>query len=269
MEKDAFKFSGSLAANSEQYLGAVMFEPSAIELVSRIKSPETINSILEIACGTGRVTRQLRERFNPPVKLVATDISADMLSVAQSTLNDPSIEFGIADAQALSFADNSFDLVVFQYGLMFLPDKKKGLSEALRVLKPGGRFIATTWDKTENTPLLNLLFNQIILPNFQPEDNKRLLTPFSLHDPVILTEWMQETGFKHTEVNKVTFKSGAVSPEHVANGYFRKHAIGQEVLAADPGKFEAMAQKIQKSVSLQFGSEVVSDFSAVFMTGEK
>jgi ubiquinone/menaquinone biosynthesis C-methylase UbiE len=269
MEKNSFKFYGSLAASYEQYLGPVLFEPSAIELVSRIKSPGTISAVLEIACGTGRVSRHLRERFKPHVKLIATDLSADMLGIAKSTLNDPSIEFRVEDAQNLSFADNSFDLVIFQYGLMFLPDKLKGLSEALRVLKPGGRLIATTWDKTETMPLLKLLFNDIILPNFPPEEAKRLLTPFSLHDPEMLAGMMKEAGFKHIAVDNVRMQSGAATPEDIASAFFRKHAIGQEVLAADPGKFEAMSQKIQKSVSLKFGSEVVSKLSAFFITGEK
>lgn len=269
MEKDAFKFSGSAAANYDQYLGPVLFEPYATELVSRIKSPEKAVSVLEIACGTGRVTQHLRRLFQFPAKLTASDLSADMLAVAQSKQDDDAIELRVEDAQNLSFPDNSFDLVVMQFGLMFLPDKKKGLSEIFRVLKPGGRFIITTWERSENVPLINLVFRENILPNFKPEDTGRLLVPFSLHDPTVLIGWAQETGFTDVNVDKVRLPSGAASPEHVVNAFFRKHSLGQELLAADAGQYEYVAQKMQKAIKAKFGDIVVAQLTAFFLTGEK
>jgi SAM-dependent methyltransferase len=181
MEKDAFKFSGEAAANYDHYLGPLLFEPYAIDLASKLNMAG-VHSVLEIAAGTGRVTKHLRNHFGQNVKLTASDFNADMLQVAKNKLLTESIEFKVEDAQALSFPDQSFDLVVCQFGLMFLQDKKKGLREALRVLKPGGTFIFNTWDKTENVPMLKIIFNDTILPFFKGEDTSRFLVPFSLNN---------------------------------------------------------------------------------------
>ncbi len=269
MEKDAFKFSGELALNYDRYLGPMMFEPYAVDLVSRINT-EGVKAVLEIACGTGRVTRHLRNHFAPDVELIATDFNADMMSVAEGKLNDGSVVFGIEDAQNLSFADNTFDLVVCQFGLMFLQDKKKGLSEALRVLKPGGRFIFNTWDKTENTPLLKLVFNDIILPYFKDEDTSRFLIPFSLFDASVLKDWMEETGFVGVETNRVSLKTGAPSAEEIVNGYFLKHALGSAVAAKNPADVDIVAREMEKQVIMQFGeTNLELQFSAILISGKK
>jgi len=269
MEKDAFKFSGELALNYDRYLGPMMFEPYAVDLVSRINT-EGVKAVLEIACGTGRVTKHLRNHFAPEVKLIATDFNADMMNVAEGKLNDGSVVFGIEDAQNLSFADNTFDLVVCQFGLMFLQDKKKGLSEALRVLKPGGRFIFNTWDKTENTPLLKLIFNDIILPYFKDEDTSRFLVPFSLFDAALLKGWMEETGFVNVETNQVLLKTSAPSAEEIVNGYFRKHALGAAVTAKNPADFDVVAAEMEKQLIAQFGeTDIKLRFSANLVSGIK
>ncbi len=269
MQKDAFKFSGELALNYDRYLGPLMFEPYAVDLVSRINT-EGVKAVLEIACGTGRVTKHLRNHFAPEVKLIATDFNADMMSIAESKLNKGSVVFGIEDAQNLSFTDNSFDLVVCQFGLMFLQDKKKGLSEALRVLKPGGTFIFNTWDKTENIPLLKLIFNDIILPYFKDEDTTRFLVPFSLFDTSILKGWMEEAGFADVETNRVLLETGAPSAEEIVNGYFRKHALGGAVMAKNPADFDIVAGEMEKQVIARFGGiNIELQFSAILVSGKK
>src|SRR6266542_1432540 len=98
----AFDFSGSIPHHYEQYLGPMFFEPYAIEVSKRIDS-SSVHLALEIASGTGRVTRYLRERIPATSKLVASDISEDMLSVAKKKLRDFDIDWQIIDAQQLPF----------------------------------------------------------------------------------------------------------------------------------------------------------------------
>jgi len=268
-ENNAFKFSGQAAANYDRYLGPILFEPYAIELVSRLSANGTV-SILEIACGTGRVTRHLRKKFGPPVKLVASDLSADMLEVAKNKFNDPAIEFRIEDAQNLSFPDNSFDLVICQFGIMFLPDKQKGLREALRVLKPGGKFIFSTWDGTENVPLLKLIFNDTILPLFDSEDAARLTVPFAFHNPDMLKNWMNNAGFKDVTASRFILSSGCKLPEDIVTAYVHKHSLGQEILAKHPGNYESICQKLEQDVAEKFGNEDLNfELAAFFVSGEK
>jgi ubiquinone/menaquinone biosynthesis C-methylase UbiE len=279
MAKDAFRFSGEGAINYDRYLGPLLFEPYALDLASKIDASNlsssdlassSLSSVLEIACGTGRVTRHLRRVLNKDTRLVATDFNADMLQVAKSQLEDLSIDFQVEDAQNLSFPENSFDLVVCQFGLMFLKDKPRGLSEALRVLKPGGTFIFTTWDKTDNIPLLKLLFNDLILPCFKDEDTSRFLIPFSLFDPPLLEIWMKEANFSDVTISRVTLLSHAPTPQPIIDGFFLKHSLGKEVLEKSPADFNELIPKMEEQIIRQFGSANISfDLSAFYVSGKK
>src|SRR5581483_157748 len=114
-------YSGLISENYDRYLGPYIFEPYARHLTEYAASgaprPQTI---LEIACGTGRVTRHLQKTF-PHARLIATDVSSDMLTIARRLTPDTNIDWQTADAQALPFDDHSFDLVICQFGLMFVP----------------------------------------------------------------------------------------------------------------------------------------------------
>ncbi len=270
MAISSFKFSGEAAWNYDRYLGPVLFEPFARYLVSGLTGYEKVTDVLEIACGTGRVTRHLSSHFKPPIKLTASDLSSDMLEVAKSVLDNPSIDFRVEDAQNLSFPDHSFDLVICQFGMMFLADKKKGISEALRVLKPGGLFIFSTWDKTAHIPILKLVFNDVIVPYLGEEDPARLLVPFSLFNPEQLVAWMQEAGFEYAESKRIVLPSSAPSPDGIVNGLFVKHSLGQQVLENDPEKYKEMLEKITEGISREFGNAAVTfELAAFFNTGRK
>jgi ubiquinone/menaquinone biosynthesis C-methylase UbiE len=267
--KEAFKFTGQDAENYDHYLGPILFEPYGRYLASKIGT-ENIKSVLEIACGTGRVTRHIREALPPHIKLYATDISNDMLNVARRELDNDGIDFSVEDAQDLSFADNSFDLVICQFGMMFLPDKKKGLTEILRVLKPGGKLMCFTWDDTLNMPLFKLLVNDLILPHFDDEDTTRFFVPFSLHDPVVLEDMMKNGGFKNTEISRVVLKSGSSSPKNIVTGLFAKHPLGKEIMLKEPSAFEPIAQKFEEEITTRFGVvDTEFDLSAFLTSGEK
>ncbi len=74
---------------------------------------------------------------------VATDFAARKFSKSKR------LEWELADAATLQFEDESFDLVVCQFGLMFVPDKVTAVRETYRVLKPSGRFVFNLWDASE------------------------------------------------------------------------------------------------------------------------
>lgn len=134
-------FEGSIPVNYDRYLGPFLFEPFALNLLQKLPI-KALNKVLEIACGTGRVTKHLTGSLTEDGTLTATDLNPDMLSVAKENLHDPRIKWMQADAQHLSFDDAIFDTVVCQFGVMFFPDKLKAFKETYRVLKPGGRFFS-------------------------------------------------------------------------------------------------------------------------------
>ncbi|HXA72004.1 MAG TPA: class I SAM-dependent methyltransferase, partial [Stellaceae bacterium] len=137
-------FAGSIPALYDRHLGPMLFEPYALDMAERVArlAPKRV---LEIAAGTGIVTRALSQKL-PTVPIVATDLNQPMLDHAAARLSSERITWRQADAQALPFDDASFDVLVCQFGVMFFPDKAKAFSEARRVLAPGGRFLFNVWD---------------------------------------------------------------------------------------------------------------------------
>ena len=137
MSQQAFTFSGEAAKNYDQYLGPFLFEPSALMLSALV--PEHFKGkVLELAAGTGRLTQHLVRRLANPEQLFVTDLNPDMLAIAKEKLDHGGLQFQAEDMQQLSFEDQSFDLVICQYGVMFPPDKAQVFREMQRVLKPGG-----------------------------------------------------------------------------------------------------------------------------------
>eukprot|EP00965_Chrysotila_dentata_P008046 262284-Pleurochrysis_carterae.AAC.3 len=110
--------------------------------------PSGSGRLLDLATGPGEPAKMLAEAM-PRTTIYATDVSEDMLDKARSRMQGLSnVEYGIVDMQDMSqFPDASFDVVTACYGYMFPEDRQKAVSEAHRVLRPGGTLIATYWQE--------------------------------------------------------------------------------------------------------------------------
>ena len=268
-KKEAYKFTADDAENYDYYLGPVLFQPYGEYLAAQIDNT-SIKNVLELACGTGRVTQFIRKALPEGTNLWATDLSADMLDIARRRLGAAEINYKTEDIQNLSFDDNSFDLVICQFGMMFLPDKQQGFNEIFRVLKPGGKLMCFTWDDTSNNPVFKMLVNELMFPYFAGEDTSRFLTPFSLHNPRQLTAWMENAGFKDISVEKIVLGSGQASIDHLETGIYRKHPLGKAIKEKDPSAFEPVAQKFREGLVKQFGDGDISfPMSALLTIGIK
>src|SRR4029453_6731961 len=129
-------FSGSIPKLYEEHLVPLIFAPYADDLTSRLASRSPAR-VLEVAAGTGVVTRKLASALPAGVSIIATDLNQAMLDMGSEGGPGRPGQWGQADALQLPFADGEFDAVVCQFGVMFFPDKAKGFSEARRVLKAG------------------------------------------------------------------------------------------------------------------------------------
>jgi ubiquinone/menaquinone biosynthesis C-methylase UbiE len=229
----------------DQYMGPLFFEPYAADIASRVKEKNN-NIVLEIACGTGRVARHLRTAMPASAKLIATDLNAGMLEVAKKALKEANIEFRIANAQALPFDDQSFDLIVCQFGLMFVPDKPAAFREAFRVLKRGGTLLFNTWDTIENNPL-SYTVNNSIASFFAPADSPEFYkVPFSMHDRQALKGLMEDAGFNNIKVELVTKEGVTSAAANAAKGLIFGTPAFMEISAIDaaaPGKIAVLAEK--------------------------
>ena len=217
MSGNAASFSESVPENYDRYMGPMLFEPYAEDLVERLKIRDGMR-VLEVACGTGIVTRRLREALPPSAKLIATDLSEPMLVFARGKLGDGgSIEWQQADAMALPFADESFDAVVCQFGLMFVPDKLAALREMRRVLKPDGQLLLNTWHELQHNDFCNVA-HTTTATFFETDPPKFYEIPFSLHDPRQLQSWMDDAGLKNATARRLDLPCVSPSAADAAKG---------------------------------------------------
>ena len=140
MTQNDVKFIGSMPEFYDRHLRALFFQPYADDLADRL-SNLTAGTLLETAAGTGIVTETLARRLPLSVQIVATDLNQPMLDHAKTKPGVGRVTFQQADALALPFPDGGFDVLVWQFGVMFFPDRRQGLREARRALKPGGRLL--------------------------------------------------------------------------------------------------------------------------------
>jgi len=243
--------SGQTAAHYDQFFGPLYFEPYAIEVAKRI-DPVGVAVVLEIAAGTGRVTRHIRERILPSAKLIASDISEEMLAVAKKKLSHLDIEWQNIDAQQLPFSDNSIDLVICCFGYMFVPDKPTAFAEVWRVLRPGGHFLFITWDKLENNPASytsrSIAKQYLEGPLLGPYD-----LPTSMSDERGIRSLLQDGGFSKLSVEKVSLLSVSPSAKEVALGFVQGGSVYDEIRKRNPGSIEEIKIKLEKELAGQFG----------------
>lgn len=149
-------FSDSIAAFYQRYLVPLIFEPYAIDLAQRVARFAPLR-VLEIAAGTGVVTRRLAEVLPPDCAIIATDLNQPMLDFAASQPIAREVQWRQADAMDLPFDNGSFDLVICQFAAMFFPDRAHAYAEARRVLRDSGTFIFSVWDRIEENEFAHVI----------------------------------------------------------------------------------------------------------------
>jgi ubiquinone/menaquinone biosynthesis C-methylase UbiE len=194
----------------EDYLGLHQFRPWARELLDRAR-PQPGERILDLACGTGIVARLTLEQLDGRAQMAALDPSVPMLDVGRATAvrEGVAIEWHEGRAEAMPFADASFDLVLMQQGLQFFQDKAAGLSETHRVLVPGGRVVSSTWTALERNPF-SLAFAEVIHRHL---GTPAMHTPFALGDRSELQAMFASAGFHDIHVDVATLDIRLPSPD--------------------------------------------------------
>ena len=249
-------FVGSIPENYDRYLGPVLFDPYAVDLVSRLNvTPDA--SVLELACGTGILTRRLRDRLGSEARLIATDLNDAMLSYAARKFKpEDGIEWKQADAADLPFADQSFDAVVCQFGLMFVPDKEKALSETYRVLKPGGAFLFNVWDAIEYNELPHLA-HAIIADFFDDNPPDFYEVPFSFHDVETIQSFLSATGFSEMEFYLLRLEAESPSAEEAARGLVHGNPVINALRERRESRIPEIEAALAAAVAAQCGDDPV------------
>ena len=230
----------------------MFFEPYAEELAARLSLAGN-SSVLELACGTGILTRKLRDSLPASVRLVATDLNEPMFRHAAKKFgNDEPIEWKQADACALPFADAEFDAVICQFGMMFVPDKALAAREARRVLKPGGVFLFNVWDSLEENPL-GQIPHQTIGSFFEKDPPAFYEVPFGYHDPEEIKRALEEAGLRDIRVDIVDTKTEPTDAGEAAIGLVQGTPIAIAITERDASLVPAITKAVAEALKKQLG----------------
>lgn len=230
-------FAGKIPELYDRCLVPLLFAPYAEELAKRLVAlaPATI---LETAAGTGAVTARIAAAL-PRAEIVATDLNPDMLAIARERVTGRNVAFEPADAQALRFADDRFDAMVCQFGVMFYPDRAAGYREARRVLRPGGTYLFAVWDSLDANPISAALHHAVAgtFPADPPEFLARV--PFGYADQDVIRAEVREAGFADVAIDHVVRRSRAPNADEIVAGLCQGSPLAAQIEAHGP---DAMAR---------------------------
>ena len=246
-------FSGPIPRLYEEYLVPMIFEPYAADLVDRLAS-RSLARVLEIAAGTGVVTRKLASVLPNGVSIVATDLNQAMLDVASQVGTGRPVEWRQADAMDLPFGDSVFDSVVCQFGVMFFPDKAKAFSEARRVLKAGGVFIFNVWDRIEENEFAHTV--STALESMFPQDPPRFMAriPHGYHDMATIERDLKAGGFSSApQFSTVAARSHAQSARIAAIAYCQGTPLRSEIEARGETRLSEASDIAEAAIARRFG----------------
>jgi ubiquinone/menaquinone biosynthesis C-methylase UbiE len=197
------RFSASPPENYERYFVPAIGAPLAMQLVE-VAALHPGERVLDVACGTGVVSRLASQIVGPEGTVVGLDNNSGMLAVARSTApSGATFDWHEANAETMPLPDESFDVVLCQMGLQFVPDKPAALREMRRVLSPGGRLILNV---PGPTPKPLAIMGEGIAHHIHPEAQQFVEHVFSLHDTEELQKLISEAGF-----HEVTVQANATS----------------------------------------------------------
>ena len=251
-------FEGSIPEIYDRYLVPLIFEAFACDLARRVAEAAPAQ-VLETAAGTGVVTRALAPLLQKGARYIVSDLNQPMLNKAASRqVADERIVWRQADALHLPFEAHSFDAVCCQFGVMFFPDRIAGYREALRVLKPGGRFLFNVWDRIEHNDFARIVTDAA--GSIFPSDPPRFLarTPHGYHDVQQIDAELRKAGFSAIEIVTLQERSAASGAREPAVAYCQGTPLRNEIEARDPDALQAVTDRSAEAIAKAHGDGPVS-----------
>ena len=222
--------------------------------------------VLDIATGTGLAAAECLRAVGPTGRVVAADLSEAMVEQAKRRLGtERNISFAVENGQALSFDDNSFDALICSLGLMFFPDPSCGLSEFLRVVRPGGRVAASVLTVPERS--YNGRINTVIAKHLPPIGEATART-FALGDAAHLRQLFERAGFQNVEITRESHRFTLPSFDAYFGPFERGGAsTGQAYLKLSQFARDAVRQEVQRSLG-DAGGPVQIEVEFQFASGQ-
>ncbi|MGO7370513.1 class I SAM-dependent methyltransferase [Rhizobium ruizarguesonis] len=258
-------FEEGVAEFYDSLLVPILFEPYASEMAivaERLKP----GSILEVAAGTGALTRALRVTLDPATEIVATDLSQAMIDVGAPSLTMSRTHWMHADAQNLPFAPSMFDLVVCQFGVMFFPDKLKAYDEAKRVLRSGGRLLFTTWDSLPANDFARCVDECLasLFPSNPPNFLRNL--SYSYFDIASIKAQMSSAGFDAISCDRIELTSVAAAHD-IAAAFCQGTPLREEIESRAPARISEIVDEVAEQMESRHGVRPCGGMSAFVVVG--
>ena len=246
-------FTGSIPQVYESHLVPMIFAPYAADLVDRLRA-HPVSRVLEIAAGTGVVTRAMASALPDNVSIVATDLNQPMLDEAARIGSLRRVERQQADAMQLPFEEAAFDAVVCQFGAMFFSDRPKAYAEVRRVLEPAGIFLFNVWDRIEENDFPQLV--QRALDSMFPANPPRFMAqiPHAYFEARQIRRDLRDAGFAQPpEMVTVAKRSRAESARFAAIAFCQGTPLRGQIEARDRSRLDEATDLAAELIAQHFG----------------
>jgi SAM-dependent methyltransferase len=254
MIDQAARFAGGIPAHYDRALGPHLFADYAVDLARRAAAGKP-SRVLEIAAGTGIVTRMLRDVLPVSSQLVASDLNPPMLEIARQKFSaGEKVAFQPADATALPFDDGAFDTLVCQFGVMFFPDKDKSYREAHRVLASGGRYHFNVWDSFDFNPFARIS-HETVGGFFAQEAPSFFTVPFGYHWIDVIKASLIGAGFEDISVHVLRIDTPIPKARRLAEGLILGNPIIEEICTRGTTDPDAIVAAVTAALHHAFGQD--------------
>jgi ubiquinone/menaquinone biosynthesis C-methylase UbiE len=252
------QFGAVVADQYEQLMVPMFFAPYARDLAERVaaRSPKRV---LELAAGTGAVTRELAAMLPPAATIVATDLHAAMIERAAAVITERAITWQVADAQQLPFGDATFDVVACQFGVMFFPDRVKAYSEMRRVVRPGGAIVFSTWGSVADNDF-DLAVDDTVTEIFAADPpNFFARVPHGYFDAAAIIGDLAAAGLVAPQIDSVTRPTRAERADIPARALCAGTPLRNEIETRDPQALDRVIAATAELIAKRFGTGRVED----------
>ncbi len=258
-------FGDAISRVYERHLVPLLFEPYARDMATRVAALAP-KRVLELAAGTGVVTRAMATMLPRSTVIVATDLNETMLAQAERVGTARAVEWKQADAMTLPFSEASFDAVVCQFGVMFFPEKPKAFAETRRVLADGGHFVFSVWDRVEANELV-VTVREALAAMF-PEDAPRFMSraPHAYFDVEVIANDLRLAGFaREANIEAVVLRSRSPSAAEAALALVQGTPMRNEIEARDASRLGAATDRVAEAIRRRYGEGVVDTAMRAFV----
>jgi len=205
--------------------------------------------VLDVATGPGEPALTLA-KLVAPGQVVGVDLSERMVELARANAKSQGVAnaaFEVQDAEALTLPDASFDLAACRFGLQIVTDPDRALAQMHRVLKPGGRMVATVWSVADKVPSLHVIMGPM-LEHAEPDENGYLPTPYEMGEPDALAAMARKAGFHAVREERHTVEQRFRSVDEFMAGCLQGTPLGHSLREEDPPVQEAILRKTHENL---------------------